>query len=80
MARMKNYAWQVVDSLDRLRSDFINNFIRNGEPNRVEDAKESLTEFTADLEKLVSRCKRISDELGSKKSPRGNRGTATQNA
>ena len=65
MASMKNQAWQIVDSLDRLRSDFITNFIRNGEPN---DTKESLEEFTSDLKKLVSRCERIAGDLTAKKS------------
>jgi len=65
--KMKAQAWQVVDSLDRLKSDFINNFIRNGEPARVEDAKETLAEFTSDLKKLVSRCERIADELTTKR-------------
>lgn len=67
MAKMKTQAWQIVDSLERLKSDFINNFIRNGEPARVEDAKESLTEFTADLRKLVSRCERIAEDLTTKR-------------
>ena len=64
---MKTQAWQIVDSLDRLRTDFINNFIRNGEPDRVEDAKETLAEFTTDLKKLVSRCERIGEEITTKK-------------
>ena len=65
MASMKNQVWQIVDSLDRLRSDFITNFIRNGEP---DDVRESLTEFTSDLKKLVSRCERIAEELTAKRS------------
>jgi hypothetical protein len=68
MAKMKTQAWQIVDSLDRLRSDFIANFIRNGEPARVEDAKETLAEFTTDLKKLVARCERIADDLTTKRS------------
>src|SRR5437762_3298820 len=43
MAKMNTQAWDIVDSLDRLRADFIRDFIRNGEP---ADLKESLTEFT----------------------------------
>jgi hypothetical protein len=62
MPRGKNYAWQVVDNLDRLKIDFVDSFIRHGEP-RGEEAKNLMEEFTADLKKLVSRCERMTQEM-----------------
>jgi dsDNA-binding SOS-regulon protein len=77
MARMKQRAWEVVDRLDKMKADFIETFIRNGEPKRNEEAKEALDEFTADLQKLLTRCHRISEEMNTARKGKG-RGKSEQ--
>jgi hypothetical protein len=62
MARINQQAWDIVDKLDSLRADFIDSFLRNGEP-KGEEAKELLEEFTGGLKKLLNRCERIGNNL-----------------